>query len=94
MNLKEFHDPHKEVSTKLVFAPESSVTALQILENALLKEHITKVPALLVCVQGEVIFENEHGAQYTLHAGDYVHIEPMIKHWIKGLHTSQLLLIK
>jgi len=95
MNISEFHDDKKDVSAKQIFkTTEGNVTALQILENAILKEHITKVPALLVCVAGKVIFENENGLHQALAQGDSLHIEPMVKHWVKGVHDSQLLLIK
>ena len=50
--------------------------------------------ALLICMEGEVIFENENGIKETLSPGDYVHIEPMVKHWVEGTIESQLLLIK
>lgn len=59
-----------------------------------LKEHITKTPALLICMEGEVIFENENGIKETLMSGDYVNIEPMVKHWVEGINESQLILIK
>ncbi|MFZ1306611.1 MAG: hypothetical protein WAT20_09140 [Ferruginibacter sp.] len=52
------------------------------------------MPALLVCVTGEVVFENEKGIKENLLPGDYVHIEPMIQHSVKGIEDSQLLLIK
>ena len=95
MNISELHDARKEVSAKpLVKTTEGNVTALQILENALLKEHVTKVPALLICISGEVVFENEKGTKQTLGAGDFIHIEPLVTHWVKGVHDSQLLLIK
>lgn len=95
MNISTFHPADKEVDARPIFkTTEGAVTALQILQNALLKEHTTKVPALLVCVSGEVVFENEAGFRQTLSSGDYVNIEPMIKHWVKGVENSQLLLIK
>jgi len=59
-----------------------------------LKEHITKTPALLVCVEGKVIFNNERGITETLLLGDYVNIEPMIKHWVDAISDSSLLLFK
>ena len=95
MNIRQLHDTQKEVSAKPLFnSSAGNVTALQILENALLKEHITKVPACLVCVKGEVVFENEKGYKQTLLSGDYVLIEPLVTHWVRGLQDSHLLLIK
>ena len=41
-----------------------------------------------------MIFENETGTKETLSTSDYVHIEPMVKHWVIGLLDSQLLLVK
>jgi quercetin dioxygenase-like cupin family protein len=40
------------------------------LQGEKLKEHITKTPALLICVEGEVIFENENGIKEVLLPGD------------------------
>ena len=95
MNIKELHTQEKPVSATSLFKSElGNATAIQILQGEKLKEHITKTPALLICVEGEVIFENEKGIKETLMPGDYVNIEPMVKHWIAGLTDSQLILIK
>ena len=95
MNIKDLHTKLKPVSAIPHFkAAEGNVTAIQILNNQLLKEHTTNTPALLVCVTGEVFFENEKGIKENLLPGDYVKIEPMIKHSVKGIEDSQLLLIK
>lgn len=95
MNLKDLHTKLKPVSAIPHFkAEEGNVTAIQILNNQLLKEHTTKIPALLVCVTGEVVFENEKRLKEILLPGDYITIEPMIKHSVKGIEDSQLLLIK
>jgi quercetin dioxygenase-like cupin family protein len=41
-----------------------------------------------------VEFENESGLKETLHSGDYINIEPNVKHWLNGNLDSQLLLLK
>lgn len=95
MNIKELHTQEKPVSATSLFKSElGNATAIQILQGEKLKEHITKIPALLICVEGEVIFGNENGIKETLFPGDYVHIEPMVKHWVDGVIDSQLVLIK
>jgi len=95
MNIKELHSPEKAVSAVSLFKTEfGNATALQILQGEKLKEHITKVPALLICVKGEVVFENENAHKETLTPGDYINIEPMVKHWVEGIVDSQLVLIK
>lgn len=95
MNLKELHTQEKPVSAVSLFKSElGNATAIQILKGEKLKEHITKTSALLICMEGQVIFENENGIKETLIPGDYVHIEPMVKHWVEGTIESQLLLIK
>lgn len=94
-NISSMHEATKPVSAKPLFkAQEGSVAALQIQKDGLLDKHTTKVEALLVCVVGEVVFENEKGFKQTLINGDYVKIEPMVTHWVKGVQDSQLLLIK
>lgn len=95
MNLSELHTEDKAVQTKMIFATtEGKVVSLQILKDKQLKEHITTVPALLVCVMGEVVFENEKGNSIALLSGDYVNIEPNIKHWVNAKTDSNLLLVK
>lgn len=94
-NINAFHEATQAVSAKPIFkGQDGTVTALQIRKDGLLKEHITKVEALLVCVAGEVVFENEKGINQTLTNGDFIKIEPMVKHWVMGVQDSQLLLIK
>ena len=95
MNIKDLHTDTKSVSTASLFkTAEGTVTSIHILAGEQLKEHVTKVPALLVCLAGEALFENENGIKLTLTTGDYVNIEPQIKHWINAKSTSNLILIK
>ena len=95
MNIKELHTQEKQVSATSLFKSEQgNATAIKILKGEKLKEHITKIPALLICMEGQVIFENEKGIKETLLPGDYVNIEPMIKHWVEATIESQLVLIK
>ncbi|SMD46017.1 hypothetical protein SAMN00777080_4693 [Aquiflexum balticum DSM 16537] len=95
MNIKDLHPEAKEVSTALLFkTTEGNVTSLQIQEGEQLKEHISKVPALLISLSGEAVFENEKGLKLTLTTGEYVNIEPMVKHWIKAHSKSSLILVK
>lgn len=94
-NISSMHDSIEPVSAKLLFkGQEGTVNALQIKKDGLLDKHTTKVEALLVCVAGRVVFENEKGFKQTLTNGDYVNIEPMVMHWVRGEEDSQLLLIK
>ena len=95
MNVKDLHQNTKAISTASLFkTTASNVTSIQILIDQQLKEHITIVPALLLCLTGEAIFENENGIKLTLTTGDYVNIEPNTKHWINAISTSNLILIK
>lgn len=95
MNIKELHTREKSVSATSLFKSElGNATAIQILQGEKLKEHITKTPALLICMEGQVVFENEKGIKETLLTGDYVNIEPVVKHWVEGTIESQLILIK
>lgn len=95
MNIKELHTQEKPVSAISLFKSElGNATAIRILKDEKLKEHITKTPALLICIEGEVLFENEKGIKEILMPGDYINIEPIVKHWVEGTIESQLILIK
>lgn len=95
MNLKQLHPEAKGVQTNMMFpAKDGKVISLQILKGSQLKEHTTTVPALLVCVKGKVVFEDEKGQVIPLKSGDYVKIEPNVKHWVDAKTDSNLLLIK
>lgn len=95
MNIKELHTNEKPVSTATFFKGANGVaTAIQILKNQELKEHVTKIPACLICIAGEALFKNEQGAAETLTPGDYVIIKQDVKHWVLGITDCQLTLFK
>lgn len=94
MNIKDLHTTEKPVSATQLFKGEGTLISLQILKGEQLKEHITKVPAILICISGNVLYGDEKGQEITLSPGDYVEIEPMVKHWVDGKETSQLVLMK
>jgi quercetin dioxygenase-like cupin family protein len=95
MNLTELHNDSTGVQTKMMFpATDGKVISLQILKDNQLKEHVSKIPALLVCVSGNAIYEDENGLKVTLLSGDFVKIEPNVKHWVNGIENTNLLLIK
>ena len=95
MNISQMNDSTKAVSVQLIFEGSKGETrALQIKKDGLLKEHITETEAFLICVSGEVIYEDEKKNKYGLKPGDFVRIEPHVKHWVKGIQDSQLMLLK
>ena len=94
MNLKDLHTEEKAVQTNLLFEPKDRVVAMQIAKGEQLKEHITKIPALLVCILGNATYSDENEQKVNLQSGDYVKIEPNIKHRIDALEDSNFLLIK
>ena len=95
MNLKELHSDNKGVQTNMLFpVTDGKVISLQILKDSKLEEHITNVPALLVCVSGNAVYEDEKGITSILFSGDFVKIEPNVKHWVNGIEFTNLLLIK
>lgn len=95
MNIKDLHTQEKPVSAVELFkGTAGTATAIRINRNQKLKEHISKTPALLICVEGRVGFEDENDRDVELFAGDYLLIEPMVKHWITGISNSELLLLK
>ena len=95
MNLINLHSSDKPVQTQVLFEPtENKVIALQIAKNEQFKEHVTKVPALLICVTGEATFSNENGEKIHLKSGDFIKIPVDVKHWVDAHELSNFLLIK
>lgn len=95
MNIQALHNSEKTVSAKLLFqGKEGKFLALHIMEKQRLKEHITQTPALLLCVTGSAVYEDEQGRKETLGPGDYVNIEPMVTHWVDARVDSHLMLCK
>ena len=94
MNLKDLHTEQKAVQTSALFEPKEKVISLQIAKDEQLKEHITKIPALLVCVSGKATFSDENDQKILLQSGDYVKIELNVKHWVDASENSNFLLIK
>lgn len=95
MNIIELHNQEKEVSAASLFKGElGTATAIQLQRNGTLKEHITKTPALLLCISGFVKYEDENETELTLEPGDYVMITPEVKHWLFASVKSQLVLLK
>lgn len=94
-SINHLHKSDTPVSAQILFKGIEGVTrSLQINKGGLLKEHITETEALLVCVAGEVKYEDEKKNSYILKQGEYIKIEPKVKHWVTGIENSQLLLIK
>jgi quercetin dioxygenase-like cupin family protein len=95
MNLKNLHTENKAVQTNVLFQPtDGKVISLQIAKNQQLAEHITKVPALLVCVSGNATYNDENGTTIKLQSGDYFNIPVNVKHWVDAQEESNFLLIK
>jgi quercetin dioxygenase-like cupin family protein len=74
---KNLHIENKPVQTNMLFSgTEGKVIALKShLEKP--EEHLSKVPALLVCVSGNAIYNEDNGTTVELKAGDFVHIKLM-----------------
>lgn len=95
MNISELHSQEKVVSTMIPFVgQEHKIISLQILKGNQLKEHITKIPAFLICVNGSAVYEDENKTKIELTSGVFVNIEPHIIHKVTALEDAQLLLFK
>ena len=95
MKLDSLHTTEKEVSATNLFKGEiGSATAIRLKKDGVLKEHITKTPALLLCVEGSTTYQDETNKVIELGPGDYVNIVPNVKHWLEAQEESQLVLLK
>ncbi|HPI20698.1 hypothetical protein [Flavobacterium sp.] len=95
MILKNLHTENKPVQTQLLFEPkDAKVISLQIAKGETLKEHVSKIPALLVCISGNAVFTDDKGTVVNLNSGTYVMIEENVKHAVKAFDESNFLLMK
>ena len=95
MILKNLHTENTAVQTQLLFEPnDKKVVSLQITKGETLKEHVSKIPALLVCISGEATFSNENGEKIHLKSGDFIKIPVDVKLWVDAHELSNFLLIK
>lgn len=94
MNIKDLHTENNSVSAKPLFKGEGNLISIQIIGGQILKEHITKIPAMLICVEGIVVYKDEKQREVKLLPGDYITIEAMVKHWVEAVEYSSLLLMK
>ncbi len=94
MNLSGYHSEDKGLSTKVIFQGEGKVTAIHIRADKQLTEHITPVPAFLICANGKAVFENEFGFSKQIYYGETIKTEPKVKHWINATTDCELVLIK
>jgi len=95
MNITDLHTPGKEVSTHSLFKGEiGSALALKLKSDAKFKEHITVTPAMLLCIEGKVLYEDDTHKKVVLQKGDYLAITPNVRHWLVAEVDSQLILLK
>lgn len=95
MNISELHSQEKSVSTMIPFVgQEHKIISLQILKGNQLKEHITKTPSFLICINGSAVYEDENNTKIELTSGVFVNIEPNVVHKVIASEDAQLLLFK
>jgi len=95
MKLKNLHKTDKEIQTAILLKTtnQGTVIALQIDANKVLKKHITKVPAVLVCVSGKAVYK-EDNRSIKLKKGSYVMIPANEIHEVIASKKSNFILIK
>ena len=95
MNLKELHPRTNLISSVSFFhCREGEITALQILGNQQLNIHALEIPALLICLAGELVIKTEKGTEEILMQSDYHKMDPKIGHKLTALENCNLLLIR
>lgn len=95
MNIKDLHPAAKGISAISLFkGKEGMVKTIHLSAGVELTKHQSKTNALLLCIDGEVVFENDNGVKETLKQGDYVNIEPLVDHWMSSVTDSYLILMK
>jgi len=93
-NLRKIHQEKKDIQTALLkTVEEGKVVSLQIKKGKVLKEHVSKTPAILICINGKALYEEE-SRKIKLKNGSYVMIEPDVKHKVTAIKKSNFILIK
>ena len=95
MNIKQINNENTPVQKQVLFtATQGKVISLQIAKGEQLKEHVSNLPAIFVCIIGDARYEDEKGTSVNLKTGDYVFIDENVKHKVIALEDSNFLLIK
>lgn len=95
MNVKSLHTNDNPVDAKKLFNGTTGlINSIRLLKDADFKKHKTSIPAILLCLSGEVVFEYEHGKKVKLLPGDYEEVEVDNEHWFTALQESQLILMR
>lgn len=93
--ISSLFDGEKPLQTKKLFvAGNTTVIAIRISRGGQLKEHITPDPAILICLNGTTNYADKNGKKVRLGPGDFVHIEPDVRHWLDGISDSELILVR
>lgn len=94
-NLKELHTEQKAVQTKVIFtAEDGKVVSLKIAKGKELKDHVSNLSALFLCVTGDATYEDVNGKSIRLKAGDYMFIEKDVMHKVTAKKDSNFILIR
>ncbi len=94
-NLKELHTEQKAVQTKVIFtAEDGKVVSLKIAKGEELKDHVSNLSALFLCVTGDATYEDVNGKSIRLKAGDYMFIEKDVMHKVTAKKDSNFILIR
>lgn len=72
---------------------KTQILAIGLRQNQVLKKHITSIPALLVVLEGKVLFEIE-GSTTEIPSMSTIDIPANVLHEVTGLQESLFLVIK
>ena len=94
-SISSLFESGKPLQTKKVFATgHTTVIAIRIEQGGKLKEHSTPDPAILICLSGRTCYVDENDQRVYLESGDFLNIEPNLKHWLEGVSNSELILVR
>lgn len=95
MKFSDLHEDDKPVSSKSLFTGgEGTAVSLRIMAGETLKEHVSKVPAVLICIEGECTYREGEDIHTPMKSGIYIKIAPMLKHSVTAQTDTRLLLVK
>ena len=91
--VKELENSEKPVPKILWQGEKSHILSIGLRKGMLLPKHNSKIPARIVVIKGEVVYNNDNGGiPLSLYDEHEIPVEEY--HWIEALDDSMMLVIK
>ena len=91
--VKELETSEKPVPKILWQGEKSHILAIGLKKGMLLSKHNSKIPARIVVIKGEIVYNNDNGGT-ALSLYDEHEIPVEEYHWVEAMEDSMMLVLK